>query len=146
MATNRYSDRIFPIKTVDALYDIYDFVNSFAVANATTDVGSNIFNTFTINAPKTVKFTASTNTTVNSLVATGTLGNKITLASVTPGSWWQITDADGGTNINDYLDVTDSHGHPDSTFYYGANGSGDAYSIANGWGISATTRRIYMFN
>jgi hypothetical protein len=37
MATNRYSDRIFPIKTVDALYDIYDFVNSFAVANATTD-------------------------------------------------------------------------------------------------------------
>jgi len=112
----------------------------------TTIVGSNIFNTFTINAPKTVKFTASTNTTVNSLVATGTLGNKITLASVTPGSWWQITDADGGTNINDYLDVTDSHGHPDSTFYYGANGSGDAYSIANGWGISATTRRIYMFN
>lgn len=30
-------DNAFPLKTVDAVYDTYDFVNSFAVANATTD-------------------------------------------------------------------------------------------------------------
>ncbi len=34
---NRYADRTFAVKTVDDLYETYDFVNSFIVANSTTD-------------------------------------------------------------------------------------------------------------
>jgi hypothetical protein len=37
MDTNRHSNRQFPIKVVDELYDTYDFVNSFIVANGTSD-------------------------------------------------------------------------------------------------------------
>ncbi len=31
------SDGVFPLKVVNEIYDIYDFVNSFTVATATTD-------------------------------------------------------------------------------------------------------------
>lgn len=37
MDTNRHGNRQFPLKVVDELYETYDFVNSFAVANATTN-------------------------------------------------------------------------------------------------------------
>lgn len=37
MDTNRHSNRQFPVKVVDELYDIYDFVPSFTIADATTD-------------------------------------------------------------------------------------------------------------
>jgi hypothetical protein len=37
MRTDRHSNRQFPLKVADELYDIYDFVNSFTVADATTD-------------------------------------------------------------------------------------------------------------
>jgi len=36
-ATNRHSNSQFPIKVAEELYEIYDFVNSFTVATATTD-------------------------------------------------------------------------------------------------------------
>ena len=37
MNTNRYSNRLFPTKVVNELYDVYDFVPSFTIATATTD-------------------------------------------------------------------------------------------------------------
>ena len=37
MKTDRFSNGGFPVKVVDELYDVYDFVNSFTVATATTD-------------------------------------------------------------------------------------------------------------
>jgi len=37
MRTNRHSDKQFPVKVAEELYDIYDFVNSFTVADSTTD-------------------------------------------------------------------------------------------------------------
>ncbi len=37
MITDRYSNKGFPQKVVDELYDVYDFVSSFTVATATTD-------------------------------------------------------------------------------------------------------------
>jgi len=37
MRTDRYSNKMFPVKTVEELYDTYDFVNSFAVADSTSD-------------------------------------------------------------------------------------------------------------
>jgi hypothetical protein len=99
--------------------------------------GANTYNVFTIPAGKRCNFKAGSNNTVASFVATGDAANHIVIASVTAGSNFQLTKSGGGTCINDYLDVTDSHGHPDSTFYFGANGSGDAYSLANGWGSVA---------
>ena len=37
MESDRYSNRNFPVKVADELYDTYDFVNSFTIATATTD-------------------------------------------------------------------------------------------------------------
>lgn len=37
MITNRHSNRQFPLKVAEELYDIYDFVPSFTIATATTD-------------------------------------------------------------------------------------------------------------
>ena len=37
MDTNRHSNRQFPVKVAEELYEIYDFVNSFTVAHPTTD-------------------------------------------------------------------------------------------------------------
>lgn len=37
MDTNRHSNRQFPVKVADELYETYDFVNSFTIATAITD-------------------------------------------------------------------------------------------------------------
>lgn len=103
----------------------------------------NTFNTFTINAPKTVKFTAGTTTTVNSFVATGSAGNNINLLSTTTDIIATISDADGGTNINDYLVVNDIVATQANTFYYGANGSADAESL-NWLSVPVSGRRIFL--
>ena len=97
--------------------------------------GSNTFNVFTIsNAPKKVQFGAGYTTTVATLtLSDADAGHKVTLASFTPSSWWKITKAGGGQMLLNYVDVTDSKGDPASTWFYGAGGSGDAYSQANGW-------------
>lgn len=110
-------------------------------------VGSNTFNTFTITAPKTVQFTAGTTQTVNSLVATGTGANHIALLSTVTDTIATISDANGGTNENDYLDVNDIVATQANTFYYGANGSADAQStnwLATAGGAAA--RRIMLIN
>jgi len=101
--------------------------------------GSNTFGgTFTIGEPNSVSFTAGTTQTVADLVATGTSGNEITIQSSSAGSKWTITKTGGGTVEEDYLNVTDSEGTPATTWYYGANGSGDAYSQANGWAATSS--------
>jgi hypothetical protein len=109
--------------------------------------GSNSFNTITITAGGKLTVTAGTVQTLNSLVATGTGANHITLLSSSGGSSYQLTDANGGKNMCDYLDVTDCTGSPSNTFYYGANGSGDAYSQAHGWAsaIASSANFLLLF-
>jgi hypothetical protein len=107
---------------------VYNNINILTDANTPTFIDSNTFSTFTINAPKTVKFTSGTTQTVNSLVATGDASNHIHLEAVTAGTIATISDANGGTNENDYLDVLDIVATQANTFYYGANGSADAES------------------
>jgi len=113
--------------------------NNFTVSGgATTPIvitGSNTFNTITINAPRTVKLTSGTTQTVNSFVVVNDGTEITTLSSVTADSIATITDANGGTNECDYLDVVDVTGTPADTWYYGANGSADN---ATGWAASAT--------
>lgn len=99
---------------------------------------SNTFNVFTVNAPKTVKFTAGTIQTVNSFVVVNDAANVVNIDSTSAGTHYTLTDANGGTNENDYLSVTDCEGTPASTWYYGANGDADAYSLANGWAATSS--------
>ncbi len=106
--------------------------NNLTVTGGNTQIitltGSNTFNVFTINAPKTVKFTSGTTQTVNSFVATGTAVNGIDLQATTVNVIATISDANGGQNLNDYLDVLDIVATQANTFYYGSNGSADAES------------------
>lgn len=69
--------------------------------------GSNTFSTFTINAPKTVKFEDSTTQTVSSFVAVGTLGNVITLDTSTGANTFTLSDS-SGTNAVQYCSITRS--------------------------------------
>lgn len=107
--------------------------NLSIVANTTgtqvmTLTGSNTFNAFTINAPKTVKFTAGTTQYVNSFVIVNDAANIVNLQSTVTDTIATISDLNGGTNVNDYLDVLDIVANEANTFYYGANGSADAES------------------
>jgi len=120
--------------------------NNLTISTSTgimTFTGSNTFNTFTINAPKTVKFTSGTTQYVNSFVATGSAGNDINLQAVTTNSIATISDLDGGTNVNDYLIVADIVANEANTFYYGANGSADAEST-NWLSVPVSGRRIFL--
>ena len=90
-------------------------------AGVLTFTGSNTFNNFTINSPKTVKFTAGTTTTIEgSFIATGTVGNLITLDTDTGASTWTISKASGVVACN-YLSLSRSIATGGATFYAGAN-------------------------
>lgn len=65
---------------------------------ALTFTGSNTFATFTINAPKTVKFTDGTDTTVTSFVATGTAVNAITITG-TSTAGYRLSDTTGTNQV-----------------------------------------------
>jgi hypothetical protein len=103
--------------------------------------GSNTFTTLALSlaTTQTITFTTGTTQTVTTATLSGSAGHAHTLQSSSAGNNWQITKAGGGQVELDYVDVTDSHGHPDSTWYYGVNGTADAYSEANGWAQSPTT-------
>lgn len=116
--------------------ETYNNITINTTSGVATFTASNTFNTFTINAPKTVKFTAGTNTHVNSFVVVNDGVNVVNIDSTSAGTPYTLTDDNGGTNVNDYLSVTDCAGSPASTWYYGANGDADAYSLANGWAES----------
>ena len=67
--------------------------NDFEVTGSADDtgiveiVGSNTFNTFTVNPSKTIKFTDGTIQTVSDFVAIGTDGNPIGLTGTSTGGW-----------------------------------------------------------
>ena len=97
--------------------------------------GANTFNTFTINPPKTVRFTAATTTTFSSFVATGTVGNVITILSITAATH-TLSDA-SGTNSCDYLDLTNSVAEGGAGWYAGANSDDNGGNT--GWLFVAPT-------
>jgi len=95
-----------------------------------TLTGSNTFATFTINAPKTVKFTDGTDQTVTSFVATGTAVNGITLNG-TSTAGWKISDTTG-TNTVSYCDISYSTAEGGAT--WDASDGTNANTIGNsGW-------------
>jgi hypothetical protein len=117
--------------------------NNLSITGGSTQVvtftGSNTFNTFTINAPKTVKFTAGTTTTVNRMITLGEKGNRITISSSSAGSPYTLLAKQGGYNRAKVCDVTDSIGLPKSTWFCGQDGTLDAYSRTHGWSFNRPT-------
>lgn len=82
-------------------------------------IGSNTFNIFTINAPKTVRFTAATTTTVTQFNATGSLGNIITISSITAAQ--HTLSKAAGIVSADWLNLTNSNAIGGAAWYAGAN-------------------------
>jgi len=92
--------------------------------------GSNTFNVFTINAPKTVTFTSTTTQTVSSFVALGFASNLITINASTPTSAATLSKASGTVSC-DYLSLTDSAATGGAGWYAGNNSS--SVSGNSGW-------------
>jgi hypothetical protein len=87
--------------------------------SAWTFTGSNTFAVFTIGAPRTVKFTAGTTTTVGTFVAVGTAGNVITIESVTAAT--HTLSQASGTVASDYLSLRDSAATGGAAWYAGSH-------------------------
>ncbi len=123
--------------------------NNLTIAGGGT--GAIIFtgnNTFTgtvlVNYPKTIQFADNSIQTAATWTMSGATGagNTVTIRPVTNdgSAHFHIAKTGGGQAINDYLIVTNSVADTASTFYCGANGSADAFSLANGWRSSPVDR------
>jgi hypothetical protein len=119
---------------------VYNNINILTNANTPTFIDSNTFSTFTINAPKTVKFTKSTTTTVGSFVATGTAGNLITLDTADGLGTFTLSDTTG-TNSVSYCDIHRSTVAGGATWNaYTSNGNIDGGSNTGwNWESAVTT-------
>lgn len=84
--------------------------------------GSNTFDSFTINPPKDVRFTAVTTTTLSTFIALATsTSNMISVSSTIATSTASLVKSGGGTVCGDYLDIQNIVASPGSTWYAGAN-------------------------
>ncbi len=97
--------------------------------------GSNTFNNFTVNPPKTVTFTIATTQTINGTPSfTGTAGNVITINSSSSGT--SATLSKSGSSVSgDYLSIKDSTATGGAVWYAGANSTN--VSGNTGWIFSA---------
>lgn len=114
-----------------------------------TITGSNTFNTFTVDrsaAAKTITLTAGTIQTVADFVCATSGITTLTINSSTPGTHATLIITSGGKVIMNYVNVTDNEGTPTNTWFYGSNGSADAYSKANGWAASPDGAGISLAN
>lgn len=119
--------------------------------NATTNnyaliiASSNTFNDFKIDAGRTVKFTNSTTTTVNTFTALGTSGSHITLSNTSSTTHATLTKAGGGIISGcDYIDSSYLTGSPDLTWYMGANSTNT--NCTNMYTVAPTTNTTDFFN
>lgn len=99
-------------------------------AGTVTLSGANTFNTFTINAPKSVVFPSSATTTVTSFVAVGSAGNVITITATTSGTAATLSQASGTVN-SDYLSLKDSAATGGATWNAGSHSTN--VSGNSGW-------------
>jgi hypothetical protein len=86
-------------------------------AGTLTISGSNTFNNITNSVqPATVTFTAGTTQTVSNFGLSGTVGNLITINSVTPGSQFTLSKSSGTVNAQ-YLSIKDSNATGGANWY-----------------------------
>lgn len=92
--------------------------------------GSNTYNNLTINAPKSVRFTAGETHTLNSFTAIGSTGNIITINSSSSGFPATLSKASGLVS-SDYLSLKDSVATGGARWYAGGNSTN--VSGNSGW-------------
>lgn len=97
-----------------------NFWNATGSTGVCIITGSNTFSNFKIDAGRTQQFTAGTTTTLTTFTATGTIGNVITITSVTTATH-TLTKSGGGSISCDYLNISYSIASPATTFYAGVN-------------------------
>lgn len=107
-----------------------NFTISPSGAGIVTIEGSNTFATFTINTPKTVRFTAATTQTVTSFVAVGNPANTITIDTTVAASAATLSKASGIVSC-DYLSLKDSAAIGGATWLAGSNSTN--VSGNSGW-------------
>lgn len=111
-----------------------NFWNATSGAGVTITQDSSVFNDFKIDAARTQQFTAGTNTTFKSLTATGTLGNLVTIQSVTSAAH-TLTHIPVSLAVRfvscDYLNLSYSTASPANSFYAGANSTNSGNNT--GW-------------
>jgi hypothetical protein len=102
------------------------YYNVIFTSTSLTVTGSNTFNALTFTAAKTVKLTSGTTQTFTTLNALGTLGNIITIQSVTAGTPATIS-RNGGTVVFNYCSIKDITATGGATFnaYNSTNVSGN---------------------
>ena len=110
-----------------------------ATANTgiTTVEGSNTFNDFKIDAGRTVKFTNSITTTVNTFTALGTDVAHIIISNTSLTTHTILAKAGGGAITGcDYIDIQEITGSPATTWYIGPNSTD----------VGSTCLYIYLSN
>ncbi len=93
--------------------------------------GANTFGNFTVNAPKTITFPASTTTTFSgTFTCSGSSGNVITLNSSSGGTQHTLSKASGTVDC-DYMSIQDSNATGGATWNAGVNSTN--VSDNSGW-------------
>lgn len=105
--------------------------------------GSNTFNVFTIAAPKTVKFTAGTTTTVSDFIATGDASNIITISSITAAT--HTLSKSSGTVSATGVNLTNSIATGGATWYAGATPPSVDNGGNSGWIFTAPATVVAGF-
>jgi len=104
-------------------------------SGSVTFSGSNTFNNFTINAPKTVTFTSGTTQTFTAFSASGSAGNLITINATTAGSAATLSQS-SGTISSDFLSLKDSAATGGATWDAGINSIN--VSGNSGWNFASS--------
>lgn len=125
----------------------YNNVSITAGGSGSVDFsGSNTFNVFTINAPKTVRFTAATTNTFTSFVAKGSSGNVITISSITAAT--HTLSKSTGAVSSDYLSLTNSIATGGASWFAGRSSTN--VSGNTGWlfeqGFPERSTMFQLFN
>lgn len=94
----------------------YNVQNATTGAFSITVTGSNTFNNLTINAGRTMLFTAGTTNTFANFTAIGTSGNVITIGSDTLAQH-TLVKSGGGTVDVEYCSISYSNASPSDTWY-----------------------------
>lgn len=116
---NSASSKTFSGSAGQTYYNFWNATGGAGVVIQDT-VGSIAFNDFKINAGRTQQFRAGSITNFNTLTASGTLGNVVTITSSSAATH-TLSKRIGGNISLDYMNISYSIASQTNTFYAGAN-------------------------
>jgi hypothetical protein len=115
---NLYVNNTSGIDTAEANLTVSQTMTNSSGGTGILDLlGSNTIESLTIPAPRRIRFTPGTTTTVTTFSPYGSAGNIITLESLTPSSQFTLSKSGGGRATGNYLSIKDSNASPATTWY-----------------------------